>query len=752
MSSRTEHSTASERTAPGFRRLVIFWTAVVFATPVLAQVPSLPPPGQAAQVLQQAVTANPSLSNLITAKLQASGMTPDQIRARLSAAGYSPNLLDSYMPGAATGQNLNPGAQELSAIQALGLPPLVISAGTLAVDTGVIARAARMAAESLATGRYVFGVDVFSRSQTLFMPLLSGPVPPDYQVGPGDELVLILTGEVELSYDLPVTREGFIVVPQVGQIYVANQTLDQLRDLLYAKLGRVYSGVRRGAGARTQFTLSVANVRANQIYVVGEVNQPGAYQISALGTVLSALYAAGGVTDRANLRTIGVQRAGKTVATFDLYDYLLRGDSRNDIRLQTGDVVFVGVHGLRAQITGAVIRPAIYEMKGSETLADLLKDAGGFKANAAKRRLAVYRILPYPETPPGPLYRTTIDVPLQAGPDSVIGAPALALEPGDSVVVDSIGPLEHGLYVGIAGMVRKPGAYAWHPGMTLRDLVLLARGPMVGADLTQAEIARLPAQRTEGELATTLRVPLDSSYLYERDSSGRYIGAPGLAFPKPGAAEVALEPYDNVLIFRQPDFELQRTVTIVGEVKFPGTYSLKSKTDHLADLVMRAGGLTPQAYAEGIRFIRDASGVGRINVDLSQALRDTTSGANLILQPDDSIFIPEFEPTVKILGAVNAPGSVLWAQGQSLSDYINAAGGFSYTADEGRVAVRYANGEVKTKHHFLFFHSSPKPGPGSEVTVPTKDLSHPTDYVALFGSIAQVLASSLAIVLLATKL
>jgi len=748
-------SSCADRAVRRLRAAAVVVAATLMAATVAAgQLPtSLPPPGQAAQVLQQAVQSNPSIANLITAKLQASGMTPDQIRARLSAAGYSPNLLDAYMPGATSSTTApTPGTNELSAIQALGLPPLVISAGTLAVDTGVIARAAKLSAESLSAGSYVFGVDVFGRAQSLFLPLLSGPVPPDYQVGPGDELVLILTGEVELSYDLPVTREGFVVIPQVGEIYVANQTLDQLRDVLYTRLGRVYSGVRRGANARTQFTLSVANVRANQVYVVGEVNQPGAYQISALGTVLSALYAAGGVTTNANLRDIKVQRAGKTAATFDLYDYLLKGDSRNDIRLQTGDVVFVGVHGARAQITGSVIRPAIYELKGSETLADLVRDAGGFKADAARKRLAIYRILPYPATLPGPLYRTTIDVPLQVRPDTTVQVPALSLSPGDSVVVDSIGSLEHNLYVGIAGMVRKPGAYAWHPGMTLRDLVLLARGPMVGADLTQAEIARLPATRTQGELATTIRVALDSSYLYERDSAGRYIGAAGLPFPKPGAPEVTLEPFDNVLVFRQPDFELQRTVTVLGEVKFPGTYSLKSKTDKLADLVRRAGGLTPQAYADGIRFFRDAYAVGRINVDLRQAMRDTSSDANVILQPDDSIFVPEFEPTVKVIGAVNAPGSVLWTPSQSLSDYIGAAGGFSYTADEGRVSVRFANGEVRTRSHFLFFHRNPTPGPGSEITVPTKDLSHPTDYVALFGAVAQILASTIAIIALATKL
>src|SRR5205807_8038529 len=202
---------------------------------------------------------------------------------------------------------------------------------------------------------------------------LAGPVPPDYKLGPGDNLVLILTGDVELTYSLPVTREGFVLIPQVGQVHVANLTLDQLRDVLYTRLGRVYSGVRRAANATTRFDVSVANVRVNQVYVVGEVSQPGAYQISSLGTVFTALYAAGGVTERANMRRIEIQRAGKTVATLDLYDYLLRGDTRNDVRLETGDVVFVPVHGTRVQVTGAVVRPAIYDLTATESLSSLLQ-------------------------------------------------------------------------------------------------------------------------------------------------------------------------------------------------------------------------------------------------------------------------------------------------------------------------------------------------------------------------------------------
>src|SRR2546426_1377123 len=161
----------------------------------------------------------------------------------------------------------------------------------------------------------VFGVDVFRRTTTQFLPLLAGPVPSDYKLGPGDQLVLILTGDVELAYTMQVTREGFVLIPQVGQVYVSNLTLNQLYDVLYTRLGRVYSGVRRGAAATTRFDVSVANVRANQVYVVGEVGQPGAYQISSLGTVLTALYAAGGVTERANLRGVEVRRLGHLVAT-----------------------------------------------------------------------------------------------------------------------------------------------------------------------------------------------------------------------------------------------------------------------------------------------------------------------------------------------------------------------------------------------------------------------------------------------------
>jgi protein involved in polysaccharide export with SLBB domain len=604
----------------------------------------------------------------------------------------------------------------------------------------------------------VFGVDAFRRSTTQFLPLLSGPVPSDYRLGAGDQLVLILTGDVEQTYPLAVTREGFVLIPQVGQVYVANLTMDQLRQALYDRLGKVYSGVRRGADARTRFDVAVANVRVNQVYVVGEVSQPGSYQISALGTVMTALYAAGGPTEKGNTRQVEVRRGGKLETSVDLYDYLLHGNTQNDVRLETGDVVYVPVYGTRVQIVGAVPRPAVYDFLPGQTLADAIRTAGGFRPDAALRRVSILRILPDAARGPGPAPRAMIDVQLASGAPGAdsslhgVMVPSVPLMAGDSIVIDSLPTLGESYYVAIAGMVNKPGAYPWRPGITLRDLVLIARGPRVGADLKEAEVARLPVDRSSGQLATTVRVPLDSSYLFERDSTGRYLGPPGVPIPANGAPDVPLQPYDNVLILRQPDFDLQRTVTLFGEVRYPGTYSLRTKTDRVVDLLARAGGLTAHAYPDGVRFYRNANRVGRIDVDLSEALRDSTSRYNVILQAQDSIEIPEFEPSVKVSGAVNSPGSVVWQKGMSLADFISAAGGFAQHADKDNVSVRYANGRVETRHHHIFWTNSPAPGPGAEVLVPAQDPNAPhTDYTALFGAIAQILASTVAIIVIAVK-
>src|SRR5947208_2130011 len=273
---------APSRTAPFSLLPLLFLGGLLgVAGPGAAQVPTA---AQAQQMLQQ----NPGLGDVLRQRIQQSGLTAEQVRARLQASGYPANLLDTYLGGGAAAAGVQPGTLELAAIQALGLPP-VGGAEALPVDTGFI----RVRGGTVPRSR-VFGVDAFRRTTTQFLPLLSGPVPPDYRVGPGDQLILILTGDVERAYTFPVTREGFILIPQVGQVFVSSLTLDQLRSVLYARLGRVYSKLGRDANATTHFDVAVADVRVNQVSVVGEVQQPGAYQCSAVGAAHTALFAAGG--------------------------------------------------------------------------------------------------------------------------------------------------------------------------------------------------------------------------------------------------------------------------------------------------------------------------------------------------------------------------------------------------------------------------------------------------------------------------
>jgi protein involved in polysaccharide export with SLBB domain len=749
-------------------------SVVAMTEPAFPQQTGLP----SGMTREQALQLLQNRPDLVRQRLRESGLTEPQIRQRLQAAGLPSSLLDPFLAG---GDTLGVAVSEdvLRALDLLGVPP-TMPAG---VDSLPLVAGAQLpiGLERAAPPSRLFGLDVFRGRTTRFQPLLAGPVPETYRVGPGDVMVLVLTGEVELVHELQVTREGFIVIPQVGQLYVINVTMADLRALLRQRLGRSYSGILRGT---THFDVTIARLRTIQVFVIGEVVQPGAYQLASVATVLNALYAAGGPTERGNFREIRVERARKALTTLDLYDYLLRGSTASDVVLEQGDVIFVPIRGVRASIDGAVVRPGVYELDSGESLDDLVRMAGGFRADAQLRRIAVHRILPPAQQAPAPAPRAVIDVSLRVprpdadrqegvgggrsgkGGGDTTGArseatdgvvlpvvvPGLTLENGDSVVVDSVLPAERSLYVTIAGMVNQPGQFSWRNGMTLRDLVLLARGPQVGADLREAEIARLPEDRLQGTLARTFRVPLDSTYLFERDSLGRYLGPAGVAFPAPGtAAEVALQPYDHVTIFRQPEFEFQRTVWVTGEVAYPGAYALERKDARLSSLVARAGGVLPTAYPGGSRFFRSLDEAGRVNVELATALTTPGGAEDLVLQPGDSLHVPEYIPIVRVMGAVNSPTSVRYQPGRGLNYYVANAGGYASDADKGRVSVRYADGSARVPRKFLLFTSFPEPGPGTVVTVPTKPVGEPFNVTQFLGSVAQILASTVAIIVIATR-
>ena len=818
------------------------------ARPVFAQRPT---PSQAQELLR----TRPDLVAQLRQRLASSGLTPDQVRARLRAEGYPEDLLDAYLADMRTApDSTGPSESVLAAARALGV--------TDSADVALAPAAARMvpvaapldtdsfranhggddSAALLApprdSGYTIFGLNVFQGGTSQFDPNGAGPVDANYRLGPGDQLVLILTGDVELAHTLDVTREGFVVIPQVGQLHVANLTLGQLEDLLYARLGRVYSGVRRGGGT-TRFSVSVSRLRSNQVFVVGDVVAPGSYRVSSAGTALTALYAAGGPSLSGSLRGVEVRRGGAVVSTLDVYDYLLQGDASKDVRLENGDIVFVPPYKSRVRVVGEVLRPATYELKPGETLADVLRAAGGFTARAARRRVQIERIVPAAQRATGGRDRVVVDVasdalatgygpalPMEAGdvvhvfpvaervrqrvtvhgnvwtpgpqgmtpgmtlgeaihkaggprpdtylgqvlisrlqPDSTriqlraalrdsTGAPMedMPLREDDEITIFSLTDFRPQRYVSIYGAVRGGGRFPYREGMTLRDLVLMAKGLQESAYLKEAEIARLPENRAGGITAITFRAPMDSSYLFERDGSGdKYLGPPGLQVAARGAAEVMLKPYDNVLIMRQPDWELQRTVTITGEVQYPGSYALMMKTERLSDVIRRAGGLTNEGYAGGVVFYRRANQVGRIGVDLPAVLKQAKHRDNLVLLEGDSVFVPRYSGVVNVRGAVNSPVGIPYRPGEGMEYYIAAAGGPSRLADEGRAYVTQANGKVESVHRTMLVKVHPEPGPGSVVFVPEKDPTDKKDYTAMAGSVAQILASLVAIVVVVTR-
>lgn len=839
----------------GFLKALV--TACALAAPTLLSAQTTggirPTPEQASVLLQ----TRPELVQQLRDRMQQSGMTPEQIRARLKAEGYPENLLDNYMSGSGNSSNAPPSKEVFSAIRALGITDSldVDDLERLAEDRAnrrqndarkadtTVKRDTTLSVESAE----IFGLSLFRNSSSRFQPNIDGPVDAGYRLGPGDKIVLILTGDVERSDELDVTREGFVVIPDVGQVNVSNLTLGQFEDVLYTRLGRVYSGVRRGSDATTHFSVSVSKLRSNQIFVIGDVQAPASYRISSAATALTALYAAGGPNDQGSLRRIEIRRGGNVVATLDLYSYLLRGDASQDVRLQQGDVVFVPVHGPRVRVDGEVTRQATYELKPGETLADALAAAGGLSATAGGRRVLIDRILARGSRTGQGNDRAAIDVPLASDG----GAPAFQMMDGDVVRVPAIsdrvrnrividgnvyspgaqgftsgltleealrraGGVKPDAYLGrvlvsrlradstrvqlramlrdttgatvepfvlaeddqvmvfsktnfrqeqrvvIGGAVRTSGMYPWREGMTLRDLILQANGLDESAFLGAAEIARLPVEHDGHTTAQTIRVSLDSSYVFTRNGA------------MPATNDYVLQPYDNVLILREPGWRLPSAVMLTGEVRFPGRYTVVDRGERISDLIKRAGGVTPLADQDAAYFSRrlstntnrarldsatarsDSLRLGnkaeriRVGVDLAIALKQKGND-DLVLEDGDSLDVPSRRQTVEVRGEVNAPTALAHASGKSLGFYVGAAGGPSAKGNARRAYVVQPNGKVESRHHILgFITVDPTPRAGATVVVPAEDPLKPRGNVAAaIGLVAQLLVSVAAILAVA---
>ena len=498
----------------------------------------------------------------------------------------------------------------------------------------------------------VFGAELFQEASPIFAPNLSIATPLNYRVGPGDELLLEVFGTNVFSQKAQVSREGFVNVRYAGLVNVNGITIEEVANLLKSRLSKYLPSLTSG-GSRLQVNLG--NIRSINVSVVGAVKKPGTLTLPSLATLFNALYATGGPLENGSFRNIELIRGNKKIITADLYDYLMRGDQSSNIFLQDNDLIRVPFTEHQIQVAGLLNREGIYELKPTETFANALQYAGGFKAGAYQGRVTGTRL--------GKLAKEIIDIPTTQ-------FSAFALQNGDSLYVDSL-VNKYLNRITIKGAVFKPGVYAWQKGQQLADIIEKAAGLKEEAFLGRATILRTYENQEKENISVDLKAVLN------------------------GALKFELLNEDQITIYSSYELKDRFTVSISGEIRNPGIFPFADSIT-LQQLILLAGGFTDRAIPTSIEIARQkkqvditqlgASSSELIQVSLSTDL--TKVGADFYLQPNDIILVkadPTKKPqiTVRVSGQVLFPGTyTLESQQDRLSALITRAGGLLPNADK----------------------------------------------------------------------
>ncbi|MFZ0272846.1 MAG: SLBB domain-containing protein [Acidobacteriaceae bacterium] len=510
-----------------------------------------------------------------------------------------------------------------------------------------------------------FGSEVFLKRETITatrlggstsVPSLDVPIGPDYVIGPGDSLSIDLWGGLSQTFTRVVDRDGHLTLPEAGEVQVAGLTLERAQSAIAHALQQQYRNA--------QVSVTVAALRSVRVYVVGDVEMPGAYDVSSLATPLSALYAAGGPTAAGSLRVLRHYRGKQLVGEVDLYDFFLHGVRANDDRLEAGDTLLVPTAGPQVAVSGAVRRPAIYELKDEQTLDAVLADAGGLTVAAALGHITVERIDAHQ-------HRETVTV--DGGDDASSKLAAFTVKDGDRVRVAPIVPYsERVIY--LEGHVVRPGRAAYRDGMKLND-VLHSYQDLLPEPADRGEIVRLTPPDLHPE---TIEFNVPDVLI--------------------GNETLTLEPFDTIRIFSRYEVDAPR-VTVSGEVLRPGSYPL-SQGMTAAQLVRMAGGFRRDALLDDADLMsyRVQNGTRvlgeRTDVRIGDAVKGV-SGSDAVLKAGDVLTIHQITgwndigESVTIEGEVAHPGSYGFKDGEHLSDVLQRAGGFRETAyPEGAVLTR----------------------------------------------------------------
>ena len=514
----------------------------------------------------------------------------------------------------------------------------------------------------------VFGRNIFNTRNLTFEPSSNLATPPNYRLGPGDEVIIDIWGASQNTIRQAISPDGTINIQKIGPVYLSGLTVSEANDYLKKSLNKIYNGLNNATDPSSDIRLTLGNIRTIQINIMGEVVQPGTYALSAFSTVFHALYRAGGVSDIGSLRNVQLVRNGKKLTTIDVYEFIMKGNAQDDIRLQEGDVVIVPAYDVLVKLSGKVKRPMRFEMKPDEPLSTLIKYAGGFDADAYTRSLRVVR-------QNGEEY--------EVNTVKDIDYSIYKMRNGDVVTAEAIlnrftNKLE------VRGAVYRPGIYQLSGTLnTIRELVNEAQGLTGDAFLNRSVLYRQHDDLTTEVLPIDIKSIMDGtspnialqkndilyipsihdlsdrgnitvhgevakpdSYPYADNMTleDLIIQAGGLreaastvrvdvtrriknprstadndtigqmfsfslkdGFVIDGQPGFVLQPYDEVYVRRSPGYQAQQNVGIEGEILFGGTYALTSREERLSDLVNKAGGATNYAYLRGAKLTRVAN-------------------------------------------------------------------------------------------------------------------------------------------------
>jgi len=680
----------------------------------------------------------------------------------------------------------------------------------------------------------VFGSEYFQKNSMLFEPNIRIATPGSYILGPDDKIILNVFGVSEKKYNLKVNEEGEIYITNVGPIYVNGLSIEQATQKIKTKLAStIYRAITTG---QTQINISLGKIRSIRVTVIGQALKPGTYTVSSLTTLYNLLYLCGGPGPLGTYRGIEIIRGNTVKRVADLYAFLVNGNQKDNILLEEGDVVRIPYYKNMISVSGNVKREGKFELLEYETVSKILELCGGFSENAFKTSVSLNRI-----TDTG---KTIIDIPqnqfssflvnsgdeyfvrknaakysnrisitgsivrpgnyeLKAGTtlkyliekaggltddaytkttsifryqnnrtpamlnvnlDSVLfHDKKIELQKDDSISISSLFDFRDSMYVNVEGNVRKQIVVKWREGMTLQDVILMAGGLTESGDSNKIEVS-----------SRVINANINQKNHLETES--RLISL---------STNIMLQPYDIVIVKAAAGYVSQRSVMVLGDVKFPGKYILQKSGDKLADILKRAEGFRASADSSSatIRRISKSNlsikerealfqrvlnlssdrlssndnlrneiykSYELVSANLSKALSKPNSPENLILEDGDIINIEKNSNLVKISGEVYYPTIIPYSKKKSIKFYIRQAGNYMPSARKSGVLVIYPNGKAKSVKKLFCFKSYPKVTSRSEIFIPQKNKSNrmkisPSELaviVSALGVVANVLISA----------